>query len=123
MIGKIFDFFFMFFMFTAGVIAAGIVFELVYSSANTEDINGVLVFKEKVSDKGGLFSVSHFNVNIKDKSGRIYIMRSEDKQFGDITINSCVEARAYPYAPWKKRNGVYRDAFILRVYDCKGKKR
>lgn len=123
MIGKIFDFFLTFFLFMVGVFAVALLFELVYSSANTEDVSGALVFNEKVSGNGGLLKTSHFNVNIKDKSGKLYIMQSEDKQFEDIKVNSCLEVKAYPYAPWKKKNGVYRDAFILRVYDCKGKKK
>lgn len=110
-------------MFLAGLSAMALIFELVYSSANSEDVSGVLLFKEKVNKKEGLFKNNHFNVNIKDKSGKLYIVRSEDKQFETISVNSCIEVKAYPYAPWKKRNGVYRDAMVLRVYDCKGKKK
>lgn len=64
-----------------------------------------------------------FAVGIKDeKSGEIYTASSEDRQWAAAQKGLCVEAKFFPYPPWKlDKSGTYYGARLLRLYDCKSK--
>lgn len=65
--------------------------------------------------------VFSFAVAIRDqKTGEIFTASSEDRQWAAVQPEDmCVEAKFYPYAPWKlEKAGTYFGARLLRSWSC-----
>ncbi|MCB0349712.1 MAG: hypothetical protein KDD38_00930 [Bdellovibrionales bacterium] len=60
-----------------------------------------------------------FAIAIKQKNGEIATASSEDRQWAVAKPGQCVEAKFFPYPPWKIENaGTYYGARLVRLYVC-----
>ena len=60
-----------------------------------------------------------FAIGIKEKSGEIVTSSAEDRQWMAAKPGLCVEARFYPYPPWRlDKSGTYFGARLLKMHDC-----
>lgn len=83
------------------------------------DLNVSLLQQATASQKvsSDLFS---FAVAIKEDTGEIVTASSEDRQWAVAKQGQCVEARYYPYPPWKlDKSGTYFGARLLKLTDCR----
>ena len=118
------------------LIGTGFVLVNYYSYIFAKDISGVIENVEKpvnpvaVVGGGGSGDSTQMSaaekmyysyaVAIRDlKTGEIYTASSEDRQWAVADKGKCVDAKFYPYAPWKfDKSGTYFGARLLRMYDC-----
>jgi len=125
MIERFLNFLMTMLFFTAGVLFSLIIAEMVFSFANAVDVKGTITFREKQRTDRGFLKEDSFLVTIKTTSGETVVAVTEDRRVMEATLKECIEARLYPYAPWRgqKDEAVYRDALILNVGPCKGRKK
>jgi hypothetical protein len=89
---------------------------------------GVLDAVERVNINVSLLQTGNTHVNpeffsfaigIKEKSGEIVTSSAEDRQWMAAKPGLCVEARYYPYPPWRlDKSGTYFGARLLKMHDC-----
>jgi hypothetical protein len=60
-----------------------------------------------------------FAVAIRSADGEIHTASTEDRQWAVAQPGQCVEAKLYPYPPWKlDKSGTYYGARLLHLQDC-----
>lgn len=61
-----------------------------------------------------------FALAIRDFKDEIHTASSEDRQWAIVKEKQCVEAKFFPYPPWKfEKSGTYYGARLLKLFDCK----
>src|SRR4051812_43454791 len=60
-----------------------------------------------------------FAISVKDKTGKIWTASAEDRQWAAVNPGTCVEAKLFPYPPWKlDKSGTYYGARLLNANVC-----
>lgn len=99
-----------------------------YSYLFAKKVEGEVIRVERVNSAEAILMGSKtipqqqlfsFAVAVKDKKGEIHVASSEDRQWAVVQTGQCVEARFFPYEPWKlEKSGTYHGARLERLFDC-----
>jgi hypothetical protein len=75
------------------------------------------IIASKTVPAAQLFS---FSLAIQDERGEIHTASTEDRQWAVVAEGQCVDAKFFPYPPWKlDKAGTYFGARLERLYQCK----
>lgn len=110
------------------VVMGGIGFVLVnyYSYIFSKNVKGVIAKVERITNPQTIVGTNvtseqifSYAVAVKGEQGEIFTASTEDRQWAVAQEGQCVEARFYPYPPWRfDKSGTYFGARLLRLFDC-----
>jgi hypothetical protein len=84
--------------------------------AKVERVNQDMIIANPNIPASQIFS---FAVSVRDDRGEFHTASSEDRQWAVAQEGQCVEAKFYPYPPWRlDKSGTFYGARLIRLFDC-----